>query len=149
VLEPSLQSHPVAPAARAWRLRPQLLVALAGGLLAFAPLALANARRLGLPRRRRLVVAAVVAAAVAGAALASLGSHDGHAAALLLWDRPFALAAAWLVRALEATHDRAYHFYRAAGESYAPLARVGLTAVAAAVAVQVALALAAHAGALP
>jgi hypothetical protein len=143
VFEPVLQAHPVAPAARAWRLQPQVLVALLGGNLAFAPVALVNAHRLALPRRRHLLVAAVVAAGLVGAVLLALPSHDGRLVGLLVWDRPCAIAAAVAIRLLQSRYDRAYHFYRAGAESYARLLPVAAVAVAVAVAVQIALGVAA------
>jgi hypothetical protein len=143
VLEPVLQAHPVAPAARAWRLQPQVVVALLGGNLAFGPVALVNAHRLALPRRRYLLVAAIVAAGLLGAVLLALPSQDGRIVGFLVWDRPCAIAAALATRALQSRYDRAYHFYRAGVESYARLLPVGAVAVAVAVAVQIALGVAA------
>jgi hypothetical protein len=64
LLQPTIRTRRRGSAARPWRLWSQFWVAFLGGVLPMALIAYLNARRLGLERRRRLLVLAVGALGV-------------------------------------------------------------------------------------
>ncbi len=67
LLAPTLQDHrPRDPDARPWRLGSQVYPAILGGVFAVTPIAVLNARKLGMPKAQiRLIVAAGAAGVVA------------------------------------------------------------------------------------
>ncbi|AXI77323.1 hypothetical protein [Peterkaempfera bronchialis] len=125
LLRPTLQQQPRS-SGRPWRLISQGYVAFFGGTLAGTAVAVVNATRLGLPRRRVLAVASVGAAALA-ATLALLTVGSGILAGALTVERILAMAAyLWQVR-LQREPDRVFVLR---GGEYAPLLGVGVAAVA-------------------
>ncbi|WP_377271791.1 hypothetical protein [Peterkaempfera sp. SMS 1(5)a] len=124
LLQPTLQqtSRGAAP----WRLSSQGYVAFFGGALAGTAVAVANAVRLGLPRRTVLVISAIGAAALALTIVLMLvvGDRAGNAGLGLLRLVP---VAAYLVQArLQRDRNRAFALQ---GGKHARLLGPGIAAV--------------------
>jgi hypothetical protein len=129
LLEPTLEDH-VARAqddARPWRVGSQIYVAIIGGPIALAIIALDNCRRLRLPTRQRVAVAAACVAATVLAVVLML-VLPGEGAILAQLAGAAAAGPAYLIMR---SYDRAYYAFSPLDEddAYESLWGPGIVAV--------------------
>jgi hypothetical protein len=135
LLAPTLQDHrPRDPDSRPWRLGSQVYLAILGGVFAVTPIAVLNARKLGMPKAQvRLVVAAGLAGVVALGVYALVFVAGGEVERGTRLGGQLIGVAAWApMYLLQRPWDRVYATFSPGeddDEAYEPLWGPGLAAI--------------------